>query len=64
MTTDFRNTLPIPLSQARFEKIQADGMTALALINAAGSGPPPVGVWRASTRGKPLRLSFTLNPYE
>jgi trimeric autotransporter adhesin len=45
--TDFTNTLPIVLTETQYVKIQILGNAAMARINAAGSGPPPVGTWQA-----------------
>ncbi len=45
--TDFRQTLPIVLTDTQFVNIQTLGDAAMTKINAAGAGPPPVGVWDA-----------------
>ena len=45
--TDYGTTQPIELTEAQLINIRALGQVAEADIAAAGSGPPPVGVWKA-----------------
>jgi hypothetical protein len=45
--TDFTQTKPIQLTNAQLINIEVLGKLAEAAITAAGSGPPPVGVWEA-----------------
>lgn len=44
--TDYIDTKQIKLNEAQRQELLADGEAAADSMNAAGSNPPPVGVWQ------------------